>query len=157
VVSPEKTPRREPLDAKQLDDLWDRLVSTKAPDAYGALCQQADHHNESQPLLRDRLRPAPSIDPKRLARLIAALDDDSFAVRQNAEQESKGLGEAAPFARREVLEGEGSAQLFASIQRILATLVRGMPSDKLAGRLVKGARTLPRPMGPEGTADHRRR
>ncbi len=47
------------------------------------------------PYLRARLKPAPAVDRERVRRLIADLDSDEFATRDNAGQELEKLGDSA--------------------------------------------------------------
>jgi hypothetical protein len=46
-------------------------------------------------LIRARLGPAPAADAAKVRRLLAALDDDDFQVRQRATRELTALGDAA--------------------------------------------------------------
>jgi hypothetical protein len=93
--------------------LWEDLASADAARAYRAVVSTAVFPGRVVPYLKDRLPPAPHDLPgaKRLARLIADLDDDAFEVRQKAERELEGLGDAAVPALRKALAGSPSPEL----------------------------------------------
>src|SRR5262249_57065365 len=55
-------------------------------------------------LLRDDLRPAAEVAPERLARLVADLGSETFAVRQKAARELEELGDLAEPALRRLAE-----------------------------------------------------
>jgi hypothetical protein len=69
--------------------------------------------------LRQHLRPVPAPDPKRLARLIADLDDLAFAVRERATRELGELGRLARPALRQVLTGQPSPEVRRRVERLL--------------------------------------
>ena len=69
--------------------------------------------------LGQHLRPAPDSDPKHLARLIADLDDEHFAVREKAVRELEKLGPLARPALRLALTGQPSAEVRRRIESIL--------------------------------------
>jgi hypothetical protein len=72
------------------------------------------------PLLQARLRPAPSpADRKQVARLLADLDSEEFAVRQKAMEALQQLGERAETALREALEGKPTLELRKRIEELL--------------------------------------
>src|SRR5262245_44405055 len=81
-----------------LSPCWDELASPDAAPAYAALCRLADHPRQAVPLLRSRLRPIPAPAARRIARLIAELDSDSYATRQKAAEDLERLGELAGAA-----------------------------------------------------------
>jgi WD40 repeat protein len=74
---------------------------------------------ESIPFLRDRLRRAAAAEDQ-VRRLIADLDDDTFAVREKASRELDNLGPEAVIALRLALQGSPSAEARARIERALA-------------------------------------
>jgi WD40 repeat protein len=70
---------------------------------------------------RDRAGAAPA-DPERLARLLAGLNSNSFAAREEATRELERLGEAAETALREALKGRPSAEVRRRAEALLAKL-----------------------------------
>src|SRR5262249_39292288 len=56
-------------------------------------------------LIRARLKPRPPADAKRIAQLIKELDDDAFAVRENASQELAEIGQPALEALKAAAKG----------------------------------------------------
>jgi hypothetical protein len=75
---------------------------------------------QALPLLRERLRPAVPADPRRVARLIAELDSERFAARENATRELESLGESALPALRKVLADSPSAEVHRRVEQLLA-------------------------------------
>jgi hypothetical protein len=65
------------------------MASADAAKAYRAIQKLAGSANDAVAYLKPRLRPIPVLDEKRIARLIADLDNDDFDVREEA---TKGLG-----------------------------------------------------------------
>jgi HEAT repeat protein len=61
--------------------------------------------------LKEALPPVAPADEKRLARLIADLDDDEFATREQATAELEKLGEVALPALRKALAANPSAEV----------------------------------------------
>jgi hypothetical protein len=82
------------------------------------------------PFLKPLLRPAPRGDEKRLARLIADLDADEFAVREKAAAELEELGETAVPALRKALTGSPSAELRQRCERLLRKWEEPTPSGE---------------------------
>src|SRR5262249_25875780 len=69
------------------------------------------------PFLARQLRPAEAPDPKHLARLIADLDADDFAVREKATRELGELGALARPAVRQALAGKPSVEARGRLER----------------------------------------
>jgi dipeptidyl aminopeptidase/acylaminoacyl peptidase len=117
----------------ELDGLWRDLGGANPTRAYEAVRTLAGAAEQAVPLVRDRLRPAKAkVDAARIARLIAELDDDEFAVRERASAELDRLGlEAVPAWRRALAKKPG-----AELRRRLEELLRkhdkaGAPADQL--------------------------
>ncbi len=71
-------------------------------------------------MLRDRLRPVAAPDSPRIARLIAMLDDDDYAVRQCAMQTLEDIGEAARPALETAHRAPPSIEARRRIEALLA-------------------------------------
>jgi WD40 repeat protein len=93
--------------ADRLEALWADLASPDAARAYQAILALTAAPARSVPLLKARLRPVPTPDPKRLARLLKDLQSPRFAVREKAMTELARLGELAEPALRKAA-GEGA-------------------------------------------------
>jgi WD40 repeat protein len=76
------------LDAKQLDAIWSDLASDDAAKAYRAIWTLAGSPDQAIPFVKSRLKPA-SDDSPRIARLVADLSSEKFAVRNAAFDELK--------------------------------------------------------------------
>jgi hypothetical protein len=99
-------PRRGVLSPRELESCWTDLAGEDAARAYRALQAMAAVGPQSVPFLKGRLRPsAVAVDRQRLARLIADLDSDRFAVREEATAGLENLGELAEPALARALEG----------------------------------------------------
>src|SRR5581483_2422778 len=81
---------------------------------------------QSLPFLERHLWPARVAEAERLARLIADLDSDEFAVRERATRELAGLGEQAAPVLREALKKSPSPEARRRMQDLLGRL-RGLP------------------------------
>jgi WD domain, G-beta repeat/WD40-like Beta Propeller Repeat len=139
------------LSPDDLKRLWADLADDDTRKAFRAICRLAAAPEQSAPYLRDRLKPAPGPDTKRLEKLIADLDSDEFEAREAAMKELAKAGpEAAPVLRK-VLAGAPSAEVRDRINQLLKRLEAGGLS---AGRLreMRAVEALER----AGTAEARR-
>ena len=108
-----------PATVGELDALWADLADQDAVRAYRAIRRLAAVPALSVPFLRQRVRPAPAVDEKRLTGLIADLDSDDFATRQKAVAELEKLGDQPLAAYRKVLEGKPSVETRRRIEELL--------------------------------------
>ncbi|HKI33738.1 MAG TPA: PQQ-binding-like beta-propeller repeat protein [Gemmataceae bacterium] len=130
LTGPEPGPRKR-LPPERLQALWAELGSDDAERAFDAVGALAASPEEVLPLLKTRLKPA-SIDARKIERLIAALDDNSFDTREEASAELEKIGELAEPALRGALRGKPSAELRQRVEALLAKLVgRRMAPDEL--------------------------
>ena len=74
------------------------------------------------PLLAAQVRPAPRIEAKRLTWLIAQLDSQRFAARQQATRDLEDLGELAQGAMRKALMDKRSPEAVRRLELLLAKL-----------------------------------
>jgi RNA polymerase sigma factor (sigma-70 family) len=104
---------------RELGALWTDLAGGDAARAYRALRALAAAPEQTIPFLRQHVRPAAAPDPKHLARLIADLDADEFAVREVATRALENLGPPARPALRRAMEGRPSDEVRHRIERLL--------------------------------------
>jgi WD40 repeat protein len=105
------------LTVADLKQLWADLAGN-APTADRALGTLALSAKQSVPFLAERLR-VTAAPAEQVAKLIVALDDKSFAVRDQAFRALVELGEAAEGALRLTLEGQPSLEVRQHIKQIL--------------------------------------
>jgi Tol biopolymer transport system component len=129
--------------AGELEGWWHDLAGADAAAGYRAVWALAEARG-SVPFLQERLRPAaePAEDAaKRLARLLADLDNDAFAVREKATAEIARMGPAAEPALRRALGGKPSPEVRQRIERLLDQL-RGPTEDPETLRAIRAVEAL---------------
>jgi RNA polymerase sigma factor (sigma-70 family) len=132
------------LTADKLDELWDHLAGTDATKAYAALWKLTAYPAQAEALLSARLRPAPSVDPKRIEALIAQLNHAEFAKRDEASRELKKLGAAAEKPLRAALERPVSEEVRRRLRDLLAAPPPWTPQDPEALRRRRAIQLLER-------------
>jgi hypothetical protein len=100
------------------DTLWSDL-SADAPQAYQAILTVSQLGDRGVTLLRQRLKPAVPVDPKRIAQLLDDLDDKSFIVRHKALTELTVLNDRAARAIKGRLQTTRSPEARRSLQQLL--------------------------------------
>jgi RNA polymerase sigma factor (sigma-70 family) len=123
-----RRPARANLTPVALDALWADLADADAARAYRAVWALAATPAQSVPLMRERLKPAAAVDPRRVTRLLADLDSKQFEVRGKAEAELAELAEQAGPALRKALEGKPPAEVRRRLERLLAKLEGPLPA-----------------------------
>jgi RNA polymerase sigma factor (sigma-70 family) len=109
------------LSPEALKARWDDLVSPDAAKAYRAVWALAASPEESVPFVRSRL--ARVATPRGIERLIADLDSDRFATRQQAERELARLGYDAEASLRRALENRRlSLEMRSRLEQLLRRL-----------------------------------
>jgi RNA polymerase sigma factor (sigma-70 family) len=126
------------LSPKELKALWANLAGPDIASAYRAMRGLTAAPEQAVPFLGEQLRPAPAPAPKRLARLIADLDDDLFAVRENATRELEKLGLPTRPALKKALDGKPSPEVRRRVEGLLRRLEQLMltPDDLRSGRAI---------------------
>jgi RNA polymerase sigma factor (sigma-70 family) len=104
---------------------WDDLAGGDLAQVRRAMQRLAAAPGQAVPLLRERLKAAPLPDPKRLARLIADLDDATFETRAQAFQELQDVAEAAEAPLRQALKSASSVEQRRRLEKLLEPLERG--------------------------------
>jgi WD40 repeat protein len=135
----ERKPRRLDLTAAELHRLWNEVQGADVAKAHRAMGALAASPEQATRLVKDRLPPVTAADPKRVAALIADLDNDAFAVREKATQALEDLGSSTEGGLRRALAGKPSPEVTRRLKEVLAKL-EGM--DQL--RVQRGVEILER-------------
>jgi RNA polymerase sigma factor (sigma-70 family) len=109
------------LTDREREALWADLAGEDSVRAYCAVGLLAAAPRQTGAFLGERLSPARAPDARQLARLIADLDSDTYAEREQAAQELRrllALGWAEATLRK-TLEGSPSAEVRRRIERLL--------------------------------------
>jgi hypothetical protein len=125
-INPEALAEIEPS-PREMDALWADLAGDDAARAYRAAWTLVLAPRQAVPWLRERLRPVPSVDASRIARLIADLEDDSFAIRQKAMKELAALGELAGPALKKALADHPTLEMRRRAEELLQRLEQDDP------------------------------
>jgi RNA polymerase sigma factor (sigma-70 family) len=124
--------------AKELEALWSDLAGEDAVKAYRAIGALRAVPQQSVPFLKARLPPVAEVDAKELMRWIVELDDERFAVREQATAELTKLGDRAEPALRQTLSRQPSLEVRRRIEAILAELDRPLSAEQFRqGRAVE--------------------
>jgi RNA polymerase sigma factor (sigma-70 family) len=110
----------KPLGRAELDACWAALAGDDAAKAYNATRTLAASESQSLPYLEEHLRPAEPAEPGLVGDLIAKLDSDRAADREESSRELEKLGESATPAIRKALAGRVSAEVRRRLEAILA-------------------------------------
>jgi WD40 repeat protein len=127
-----------PVPTEKLPVLWTDLADADAAKAWTAIRTFAGDPAQAAPFLRERVHPVVAPDPKQLAKLIAELDDDGFAVRERARKELAALGELATPALRDVLQNSPSAE----VRRRAKELLDAEAANRLSAEQLRDLRAL---------------
>jgi hypothetical protein len=93
------------------------------------------------PFLAERVRPAVAPDAKRVARLLADMDDERFEVREQASRELEGLGVLAEPALRQALAGRPPAEARRRLTALLEKTAGATPTPEEA-RAIRAVEAL---------------
>jgi WD40 repeat protein len=140
----------KPLLPNERDAHWQILLKGDAKQAFAAIGELSASLQETVALLKEQLKPAPALDMKRVAELIAALDSNQFKVRQQANTELSKLDERVVPVIDKVLANNPPLE----IKKRLEDLRKHMSSPVLQGerlRMVRAVEILER----IGTAEAR--
>ncbi len=115
------------------DRLWADLADADAGKAFRAMKVLRANGALAERFLKERLRPAAASDPKKIARLIADLDQDDFAARESATKQLSELGELAEVALRAALNDKPSAEKRRGVEELLKRLDAANSPELLRG------------------------
>jgi WD40 repeat protein len=137
--------KRKPVEA-----LWADLARDGPDGGQGTIGGLLATPGPTVALLVARLRPAPAIDERRVARLMDDLDNPAFQRRESAARELEALGERAEPGLRQALAGRPGLEARRRLERLLGRIQRERlaPSGE-ALRAVRGVEVLERLGTPE--------
>jgi hypothetical protein len=109
------------LSPDDLSALWEDLANNDAMKAHQAIGRLTSAPRQALPWLREHLKPVGTsqIDKKRLGQLLAKLDNDDFAVREQATKEIEKFGPQVLPALEKALETNLSAEVRKRIQSLM--------------------------------------
>ena len=127
---------------EDVDRFWADLADADAGKAFGAMKVLRANSTPAVSLLKERLRPVAASDPKKIARLIADLDQEDFTARESATKQLSELGELAEPALRAALNDTPSGEKRRRIDDLLKRLdpsnfpevLRGVRARRGAGK-----------------------
>jgi RNA polymerase sigma factor (sigma-70 family) len=111
----------------QLAGAWADLASDDETKALKAVLALLSMPKETTHFLKENLKPV-TVDPKQIGRLIADLDSDKFALREQASHELTAMGEYAVPYLRGALDGKPALEPQMRLEKILQTIKAGVPS-----------------------------
>jgi hypothetical protein len=139
------------LAAEKLDAQWAAMGEVDAARANDAILALAADPAQALPYLKARVRPVDTPDQKRIAKLIADLDDMRFAVREKARMDLELLGELAVPALREVLQNGAGPQVRRQAMKLLELMEnRAFSTNQL--QMLRAVEVLERIGSPEAIA-----
>lgn len=115
-------PKPAPLAADDPDRLWADLASDDPAKAYPAAAKLRSDPDGALKLFKAKLRPVAAEAPPAVARLIADLDADRFAVREAASAGLEKVGQDAVGGLRKAMAGKLSAEGAERAGKVLAAL-----------------------------------
>lgn len=125
-------PRVAEVSREQLERLWADLGDNEGGRVHRAIWGLVAAR-PAMPWLREHLKPIPPADAQRIARLIADLDSDSFAVREKATRELQAMTETAEPALRKALANKPSLELRRRVEPMVKNL-ENWPASRAALR-----------------------
>jgi hypothetical protein len=113
------TSDRADLTNAELNQLWSNLADDDGSSVYRAIWKLAGVPRQTVPMAQQRLRWLLSANAKKIAQLLANLDDDDFRTRERATLELEKLVEPAESALRKALVNPPSLEVRRRLDRIL--------------------------------------
>jgi WD40 repeat protein len=114
--------RNPQLDHGELEPLWLTLGQTDAEKATQAIQALTARPKETIALCKERLRPGPVVDLRRLGHLIADLQNNQYLVRQRATDELQQLGGQARSTLEKVLDANPPVESRRRVEALLKKL-----------------------------------
>jgi dipeptidyl aminopeptidase/acylaminoacyl peptidase len=141
-------PQRIELPAADVEPLWKDLAGEDAAKALKSLLTLASAPKQAVLFLSERLKPATTVDPQKIAGWIADLESETFTVRQEASTNLLKTGEQAVPALRKVLASQPPLETRKRVEELLGKLTSGtLTTEQL--QLVRAVEALERMGTPE--------
>src|SRR5262249_53935811 len=109
---------------------WRDLGDGEAARAFEAMVHLAASPKTAVGFLGKKMQPRPAADARRIAAWIAELDDDAYAVRENASAELADLGKSAEEALLKAEKEPASPE----VKRRITLLLKGLRDGDRPGR-----------------------
>jgi hypothetical protein len=103
-------------------DLWERLATAKAADAWHAVWALATVPEAAVPLLEKHLQPVPDVRAELVASWLTDLDSESFAVREQATRALAQAGDAVKTALERARATKSTLEVQRRLDALLAKL-----------------------------------
>jgi len=125
------------LTEQDLADLWSDLESSDARKAHRAMSRLIAAPEQAVGLIRQRVPPAAGkpLEAREVERLLANLDNDSFAVREKSHLALEAAGKSVRPALLEALEGKLSPEKKRRLQELLDAMTSAGPTPELVAPL----------------------
>jgi RNA polymerase sigma factor (sigma-70 family) len=115
---------------RELEKRWIDLGSA-GPQAVQALWDLVAASEQAVPLLRQRIKPAESVDAQRVERLIRDLDSDDFQTRTKATEELEKIVDGAEPMLRKTMAEKPSLEMRQRIQQVLSKLEPSTSAERM--------------------------
>jgi WD40 repeat protein len=112
------TPIADPS-AKELDEWWNALADDHAKVARNAMAEFVRRPTSATRFLGDRLKPATSPDPKKIAAMVLDLSSPNFATREAATDALVQMGEIALLTLSKALDAEAELETSRRLKEIV--------------------------------------
>lgn len=142
--------RPAPVTEATLAARWADLGGPDAARAFQAAWDLAAAPALAVTFLRQRVRPAEPVSRRRLAELVADLDDDAFDVRERASHELAVLGPVAEAALRRALAQPPSLEVRRRVEHLLDAMDPGHNPEQV--RLLRALAVLEHAATPDARA-----
>ncbi len=115
------------LTREELAGIWADLAGADARTAYQGICKLIQSPGPSVNYLKEHLQPVRPADAGRIAKLIADLDSEQFAVRDKATKELEQLQELAEPALKQLLAEKPTLEVRQRASALLKKLAASSP------------------------------
>lgn len=123
------------LTTQEREAMWTDLASLDGIRAYQAIWAMVRESSDCLPLVKERVKPVPKAEAGRIAELIDSLDNDKFAVREQATTELSMLGEVALPLLRKAMTVHVSLEVRGRIEKLLEKFGGPVPPPEVVRAL----------------------